>query len=199
MSAILPAGYANAAWIFSSTYGTAPFVFTIGVDFTAGVEDAVATANGLFEAWNDSFQSDLSEAVTLDKVSLTIGQGGDITASVDSDLPAETGTRTGDNDPIALALLVNKKTATPGRRGRGRMFIPGVLAGSDTGLNGDLTPSAQSKHNANVNSFRGGIEAALLGDGAQMVLLHSVEGVTPSPISNLTIAPKIGVLRKRLR
>lgn len=201
MATTIPEGFAQAAWITEGQYGTGPFVFTMGLGIASGGPDLVAIANQCHAAYKYAFQSPMSNGLTGQKVTLTVNVGGAL-GSVDSDDPPFTGQRSADDDPIALALLVNKRTALLGRRGRGRMFVPGVLAGDDTGLGGEYTTSARESFQERCDDFL----EYLIGNTPGMVdplellpcVLHS-DDTTPTPISSLVLNRKVGVLRKRLR
>lgn len=201
MSVIIPEGFANAAWIINGNYGTGPFVFTMGVGVASAGPDLTAVANQLMVGFREYFRADLSNGLTFQKVQLTVSDG-DVLGSVDSDEPPFAGTRNSGDDVIALSLLADKRTALLGRRGRGRLNIPGVLDDEDTGLGGEYTTSARESFQQKLDDFYTYCRGDQPGQTDPLALegfvLHS-DDTTPTPIQRLVLNRRVGVLRKRLR
>ena len=100
----------------------------------------------------------------------------------------------------AAAVLVHKRTALPGRQGRGRMFFPGPGEGAVDGT-GMLTVGRLADWNAAIDAF---ILAVQTNSDYDMVLLHNqaVGGPAPpapTPITDLAVSPKCGIQRRRVR
>lgn len=201
MAIDIPEGFAQAAWVVTGQYGTDPFVTTLGLGIASSEGSLTDIANQCFAAFVTAFRTKLSNGLTLQKCTITTVEGGSL-GSVDSDLAPSQGGRSSNDDVIALALLLNKRTAQLGRKGRGRMFIPGVLADDDTGLGGQYSDSARDDFQDRAADFLLNITGQAPGqvDPQELnpVLLHT-DGTTPTSISSLVVAPKVGVLRKRLR
>lgn len=200
MSVVIPPGFGLAAFTLTGPNGTQPFVTTIGLDLSAAGGDFVEAANSAFAAYAEAIMPDTSDALTLERVVLTVGQDGP-GGSVDSTLPAVQGNNAGSIAPLAMSVIGRKTTAMLGRGSRGRMFLPGSVdeAGVDEG--GYLTTAVQDGWSVNLQGF-----ASLLREATTTpstialppVLLHSTP-TTPTPIEGISCAPQVGWIRKRIR
>lgn len=200
MSVNIPPGFGQAAFVLTGSVGTPDFITTIGVDLTEVGGDYVAAANGCFHAYATAFMGTTSDSLTLEQCLLTVGQDGFGNGSVSSSLAPVSGGDSGDQVPINLAVILQKHTADLGRRGRGRMFLPGLANQSQVLEDGHLTTAAQTGFTAAAADFllylrtdadTGGYPAM------EPVLLHSTGA--PTPLLAPTISPIIGVIRKRVR
>lgn len=199
MSLVIPPGYGNAAFVFTSASGTPPFVTTLGVDISAFSGDFVDAANTAFTYWTNNMPALIDNDLTLEKVTLSIGQDGP-GGSVDSDLPPFAMTNSGTFGPVAVAVLARKVTNEIGRRGRGRMFLPGTNLESGTEVDGSLTTGYRSTVQTALNNlyddFQNGAAPLL---PLPPVLLHSSAPTDPTPITGFTVADLVGVIRGRIR
>jgi hypothetical protein len=97
-----------------------------------------------------------------------------------------------------VAVLVHKRTALGGRKGRGRLFIPWAVADSNVDEAGIIVPATVVTMQTAVTSFLNGI----ITEGMNMVLLHSPDksGVTvpPTTVSSLVVDGMIATQRRRL-
>lgn len=196
MSLVIPPGYGNAALVFTSLAGTPEFVTTIGVDLSAKTDDYVGAANQVMTAYGTAFAPATDSSLTLDRCTLAIGQDG-AGGSVDSDIPPFPMTRTGDAAPLAMSAICRKVTNTFGRRGRGRMFLPGVLRANEVTEGGTIYGERQASLSGAAEDFLETLQSAAF--SLPPVLLHSTAPADPSPITALTIQPLVGWIRGRIR
>jgi hypothetical protein len=112
------------------------------------------------------------------------------------------GTTTGEGNasatPNNCALLVKKSTATPGRPGRGRMYVPGLDANMAF-VNGVINGADRVNWQDAIEEF---VTIAQLVDGVEgLALFHDETSpvTVPSPIVGLTVATKIATQRRRMR
>lgn len=194
MSLVIPPGFGNAAFVFTSATGTAPFVTTIGVDMSAHVGDFVDAANNIKTAYSTYLGPVTDNDLTLDHVTLAIGQDGP-GGSVDSDTVGVQMGSSGTFGPVAVGVLVRKVTNELGRRGRGRMFLPGTNLESGTEVDGTLTSGYRTTMNTAMEDFHESLE----GFNLPPVLFHSAAPTDPAPITNLVCADLVGVIRGRIR
>lgn len=200
MSVTIPVGYGEASIIHTGANGTAPFVCTLGLDLDhyPGSEDQAA--NGLMQVWGSELHTKLHNTMTIERVIIAVGQAGGEQPTVSSNLPPIAGTRDTANAPINCAIIMNKNTSTLGRKGRGRMFLPGMLAEGQVGLSGGLNTATRQTYDEIFGNI---LDALTTGseDYSPMVpvLLHSDPDDDPSVINSFTTAPLCGTLRKRIR
>lgn len=198
MTLIVPPGFGLAAWIFTASSGTPPFVTTLGVDLDGAGGDFVEAANLLFDAWTASFTAQMDNDLTLDRVNLRVGQDGP-GGSVDSDrVPMAMG-RSGTSTAWANSALVRKSSNELGRRGRGRMFIPGLLNNTEVEQDGTILGTRRTTIQGLLNTFFTEVGDPTTGAGFPPVLLHSTAPADPTPITGLTLSDVIGIQRGRIR
>lgn len=199
MTLIVPPGFANASYVFTSDTGTQPFVTTIGVDISAYSGDHVSAANACFTAWSSTMQSSTDSALTLDRVSLAIGQDGP-SGSVDSDFSPSAMTRTANGVPMAGCAIARKVTSEIGRRGRGRMFLPGSLNNGEVDEGGNVSSARVTSLNTALDAFYDALVAGpVTFDPVPPYLFHSQAPTDPTPIEGLAVAQLMGWIRGRIR
>lgn len=199
MTLIIPPGFANAAFHFSSSEGTPEFVTTIGVDTSGFGGDFVNAANQAFACYATTILTTTDSSLTLQRVSLSIGSDGP-SGSVDSTVTPAPGSRSGTMAPVAMSPIVRKTTTDIGRRGRGRMFLPGVLTQTEVSEGGVVGSTRVASLQPIVNDFWDALQNGdSPGNELPPVLLHSSAPADPTPILGLTIAPLVGWIRGRIR
>lgn len=200
MTLIIPPGFGNAAFIFGGSAGTPEHVTTLGVDLSEFAGNYVDAANLLFIRYFNAFSARTTNTLILSRVNLAVGQDGS-GGSVDSDVAPANMTRSGTPEAVSMSVILRKVTNDLGRRGRGRMFLPGTLNSADTNLNGQvdntvrtaIQTAADAFYNALVNP-PGGADPA-----TPPVLLHSMAPADPTPITGFTAANLVGWVRGRIR
>lgn len=203
MSLIIPPGYGSAAFIFTGSVGTPEHVTTLGVDLSGAGGDFVGAANRLMKAYGLTLMGQTYSSLTLTRVTLSVGQDGP-GGSVDSDTDAYVGGKTGSAQAVAMAPVVRKVTGEIGRRGRGRMFPPGMLATSEVDTNGMISAGRRTSLQTAFDDFFTDLKFNDGGVGEptmQPVLLHSSgpgAGV-PSVMTGFAVAPLVGWIRGRIR
>jgi len=97
--------------------------------------------------------------------------------------------------PPQVAILVRKNTARGGRRGRGRIYWPGMtVSGYVEG--GVMTSGAQGLFQGAFETFR----TALAADGCILVVLHDVAaGGPPDVVTGLSVQATLATQRRRIR
>jgi len=196
---IIPPGFGNAAFVFSSTSGTPPIVTTLGVDISAYGGDFVQAANDLMDVWSVNLGAQVWSDLTLDRVNLAVGQDGP-GGSVDSTQAPIPMTRSGTYPPVATAAIARKVTNDIGRRGRGRMFLPSTLSESEVDPDGSIVSARITSLSSALIDFYEDLGTA---DTASFpmdpFLFHSSAPTDPTPITGLTLATLVGWVRGRIR
>lgn len=200
MSLVIPPGAALASIILTGPDGTSPFVTTIGVSTADSGGDYVGLANHVMDSYINAFDTLTSERLSIDKVSLLVGSDGG-SGSVDSTIQPFQGVRDVPMAAIAMALIARKVTGQLGRSGRGRMFIPGVLADGDVNENGQIELASRTIFQNACTGFLNNLLTEAEGISAPPVLLHAEETAValPTSIVQLQPSPLVGWIRGRIR
>jgi hypothetical protein len=203
MALIIPPGFAQIVFSLSLEGDSELMVTTLGVELDTGsganVDDI---ANDMFTAFNVNIMPMLPTTYWLEFVTAYVGQDGPGPLIVESTSARDNGGASGEAVPPNTAWLVRKRTDLAGRRGRGRMYIPGVLEGSvdRVGVVGD---TAQGNWQAALDSFYEDLTSAVGARYYPPVVLHRSEGAgvepAPTPITTLVIDSKVATQRRRLR
>ena len=166
--------------------------FRIGVGGVVLPEDQ---AEVMVTAWNGTIRTVQSNQVTLDEVYVKAGPNA---TGPDGSFPSGASGAIGGNcSPPSVAVLVRKSTATGGKRGRGRMYWPGVPEDYINSA-GELPSGSLSAWQTQATAFRQYILDSLL----PPVLLHSPGiSVVPAPldITAFTVLGVAGTQRQRMR
>jgi hypothetical protein len=199
VSLIVPPGFGQAAFIFNTDSGTGPIVTTLGVEMPEAGGDFVGVANALKTIYTNNFGTLTSNALTLERVSLYIGQEGP-SGSVDSDTAPTAMSNTGVFGPMAMSTILRKVTQNPGRRGRGRMFLPGTAPEANVEEDGSISSAQRSAIQTAADSFFDDLVGDGMGEVATPpVLLHSSAPADPSPLTGFAVADLVGWIRGRIR
>lgn len=198
VSLVIPPGYANAAFIFTGSVGTQPYITTLGVDISDWGGDHVAVANTLKLTFATAFETEMSSALTLDRVTLAVGQDGP-GGSVDSDTAPDSFSRSGQFPPTAMSCIVRKVTNELGRRGRGRMFIPGIVSENEVGEDGAINPARMFAIGTVLQGWYNTLTYEATEQSLQPVLFHASAPTMPTPITAFGVSPLVGWVRGRIR
>lgn len=192
----IPPGFAQVTMIHSHPAAEGEVDVVYGIEISGGASELMLEQ--ILDAWSADIMPRLSQSVVLEAGRMYVGQdGGD---ALVFEANAEPPTPGGDASTwlaINTAYLIKKNTGLGGRRNRGRMYLPGVPAGT---LNdsGNLNPTAMTNLNNAVNNFLVSLKAVT--GVEEMVILHAAPSVlAPTVVSSLTPAPKIATQRRRLR
>lgn len=203
MSLIIPPGYGSAAFIFSGSVGTPEHVTTLGLNLSEAGGDFVTAANRAMNAYGLYIMGQTYSSLTLTRVTLSVGQDGP-GGSVDSDTESFTGGKTGTSQAVAMAPVVRKVTGEIGRRGRGRMFPPGMLATSEVDSNGMISAGRRTSLQTAFDDFYNDLKfggGGGTGPTMEPVLLHSSgpgAGI-PTPMTGFAVSSLVGWIRGRIR
>ncbi len=191
---LIPLGFAQCNVIFGGTavpHGAeATFGISNGDDLSPEDIGALVLTHWATSDIMDSFSS----LVTVTSVLVKLGPNEDGASAlvVGSGIPGVGGAAL----PPNVSVLVRKGTGHGGRKGQGRMFLPGFPEGlvSEGGV---VNGTQLTTLNGDLNEFMGLMD----GDNIPLVLLHGVEDSPPAPypVTSLVAQPLVATQRRRLR
>lgn len=188
---IIPTGYGHISHFFGGDASPRGAAVTYGVQ-AGGGSTVSEVAQFCHEAMAASFLPLLGPSTSLDETRCKFGPNdtGAFATYANVVLGGNTGAQVSPN----VALLVEKQTGLGGRRGRGRMYIPGIIEAAVT-EGGDLTGDAPTDFQNAADELL----TLLLGSLIEMVVLHSVVSVVPTAVTALTVDQRVATQRRRLR
>jgi hypothetical protein len=205
MELYLPEGFAQCSLSFTGAALPTGAAITFGVALPGATLTPQQVGASISAAWTTNIKSTITPDVTLASVHVKFGpmEDGpfaDVAAGV-------VGTGTGANDAPPVALLVRKNTNIGGKRGHGRMYVPG-LASTVASINGSVTGTDLTNRQTAWSAFRTDLEN---GD-TPMVVCHNFgtyinakgEEVTvpprePSLVTSLSVQNVVATQRRRQR
>jgi hypothetical protein len=186
---------------------TEPMYVTYGiVTTTSGVDDPLFIAIELHDAYGDTMLLNSTNDYSLQATEVRLQNDAPPAPPV-LGVFASARAATGSSGPLPQnsAYLFHKRTPQPGRRGRGRMYVPGIPEAEVSSV-GALSPGALGAAQQRATDFLlrfNPSSGALV--NVQMVVLNSYQqsfiGPKPLPavVNSLTIDPIIATQRRRLR
>lgn len=188
---IIPDGYAQANLRFTGVAVPTGAEITIGLG-SVGASSPIALGEIVFDAFNDANVMDsFSTNITASSVYVKFGPNED---GASGEFVGESNSGVGGAAaPPNVSVLVTKVTASGGRKGRGRFFVPGFPEGLiDAG--GVVNPTQLTTMQGDFDAFLDNINTA----GFPVVLLHG-DSTTPTTVTDLIVAPLVATQRRRLR
>lgn len=189
-------GYADVSVGYTQTGLIRPAYLTFGVDPTdtnpalvgASILTAVTAAGSL--------NSVMDATATLTRIRVSLGTDGG------EDLVSDTSHTTAGGSimstlPPNCAVLVHKRTARGGRRGRGRLFIPWCVNETDVDEAGIILAAKVTSLQTAMAAFL----TALSTNTVPMVVLHNAGLTAPGPpdlVTSMTVDRLISTQRRRL-
>lgn len=161
---------------------------------------------GLDDTWDEltfgSFSSNLSTSYKqvlhtgghYDGLTALVGQDGGDPVVFETTEGAGNGTRTGDLAPPQVQALVKKSSATFGRKGRGRTFVPDMLE-SQINDDGSLTSGGLTVVGTFATQVLEAFNDVIL-PSTGMYILHS-SSTPPSLVTSYSAENKVATLRPR--
>lgn len=191
-----PPGFGDISVEMTYTAFPRSSFITFGVDPTDTDPIIVGTKVAESMALVGSVLDLIDNAVTVAAIHVALGTDGgeDLHAVVPR---TDSGRSAAVNSPNNCAVLVHKRTARGGRRGRGRLYLPWSVQEAAVDENGVILSS-------NVTTMQGKCNTWLTDMGTRgvpMVVLHS-EGLTaegpPNSVTSLVVDGIVGTQRRRL-
>lgn len=190
---VIPDGYGqvNLRFVWPTTQLKAEVVFGISLtDESMSISDA---ANAVETAYLDAPMTDAqSHFIGLETILVKFGPND---TGPSFELPASHGGgNSGQGVTPNTCLLVKKTTSVGGRRGRGRIYWPGIEEGVIDAY-GNIDPTALDTYQDLFTTFK----EALSSSDVPMVVLHAETGFTPHLVDSLICQNVAATQRRRLR
>lgn len=196
MADIIPPGFAQVTVPLAHQDLTRAAAVVFGIEVPGGGVDPDLLAADVQSSFVTSIGQGVDSQVLIGPVTVLIGQdGGEGIAG--SSPSGQQGAANLTAPPPNVAVLLRKRTARGGRRGRGRMYLPWWCQETDIDEAGRLTGAAISSRNTAANLFLN----TLSGADTPMVILHSQGRTTPGQpnlVTTLTCDPVVATQRRRL-
>lgn len=181
---------------------------TFGVDMTLWTGSNVQAANRAFDDFADNILPNLDSQITLTSLTLYIGNGTDTSGAVESTRTARPGLVSMASQSMNNAVLVRKGTASLGRRGKGRMFLPGAAPDNQVSEGGIVDGTIINDINATLATWITDSNAEDAGGFGRLPLAVNGLSAGGAPgvgepyfwrIETLVAQAKIGTQRRRIR
>lgn len=203
MALIIPQGFGQAVYEFSLTDDAEPIVVTCGHDLDAAGSNYADAADQLFDAFAAMLMGRVADDYRLEVVTLYVGQDGGPPAIYESTRASVAGGISAAPLPQNCSWLIRKRTSAAGRRGRGRMYLPGVAEGVVDPV-GQIDSGEVATTQTWADNWLDELLVPTLGGPAlPPVVLHRSEGIgvepPPTPITALQVDDRIATQRRRLR
>lgn len=189
-------GFADCSLRFNLAGYNRPAYVTFGVNPTA--TDPAVIASDLVNAWTatGSMNSKLDNNVTMTEAMVRLGTDGSEDL-VGSAINTTVGGLSASSPPPNVAVLVYKRTARGGRRGRGRMYFPWFTSTGDLTDDGTIGPTKVTALAVSIGVWK----TELSTRGCPLVLLHSPGKTSmgaPDPVTSLVVSNVVATQRRRL-
>lgn len=188
---IIPTGFAQVNFKGSGTGYARGWQVAVGVELIGGFPP-LTVATTMWNIWDDNIQPVISDQCALESVLCKFGPNS--TGVAAEYFATSTGSLTSQSESPQAAVLVKKTTSHGGRKGAGRMFMPGVTEAQTDGA-GLLTTAAMTAWQAALN----GLLADMLTADMPMTLLHAADPPSPYAVNNLQVQGLFASQRRRLR
>ena len=204
MPLIIPPGYGQAVYTMQLTGDSEPMVVTCGHGLAFWGGDFQSAVNRLQQDFVANIGPIMPSSYLLDFTTLYAGDDSGTPTVWESEAAGTPGGASSSNTlPQNCALLVSKRTGLAGRRGRGRLYLPGQPEagwnelGDVQGTWGTNTQDAFDAWMADLTSTGPGFEPN------PPYILHRSEGAgtepAPTEITAMICSSKLATQRKRLR
>lgn len=187
----IPLGYQNVR--FFAQFAGHQAETALGMQVGLPPEEAAPL---MYDAWVEyGIALGWPDSVLFSGLQIQVGTGVNTPPLPFDHTGAETGSGSGALVPPNTSFLYTKRTTTPGRTGRGRMFVPFVresLVQSDGNLEAGVVTTLDDE----MAGLLGAINIAT--EDGDLVIFHKLSS-DPSEITSLQANTKVATQRRRLR
>lgn len=190
----IPEGYLQINWIFGGASAPTGAQVTLGALNPAPAAPPDTQAEFFWDVWRDEILP--LQVDTLDLIGCLVKQGPNDDGPSGTFAGVESGGIGNTGTSPAVALLVQKRTAVGGRKGRGRMYVPGL---DEVAVNAQGSIPEVNRATWEV-AFQA-LHDRLTAVNQDPVLLHAAPGVfqPPHPITSFSVSATVATQRHRQR
>lgn len=190
----IPAGYCNVQFVMLDSTNNHEYLTAIGAQLEAADGDEVVEdfSNAFWTRFGPYIPNECSELLTR----LTLGTSVPSAPLIFEFSGEHVGSSSGASLPPNTCYLIQKRTASGGRKNRGRMFLPKPSAAA-IGENGAISSSQLLALAGAAGNFLTDCEA--ITGVTNCYVLHSSSVDTPTQITSLVPDANIATQRRRLR
>jgi hypothetical protein len=194
---VIPLGFAQCIVPLNHLGYSRTAVITFGIRNETGAELDAAEADDVFAAVNGGLLAGMDGEVEKGPITLYVGTATGENLVVTGSVTDNAATNIATPSP-QVAVLVQKRTARGGGRGRGRMYVPWMLNDGTIDDLGRIDAGTVTLRQADADATL----ASLVTNQTPMVVLHSSGGVTtpgvPDTVTALTIDSVVSTQKRRL-
>lgn len=187
---VIPSGFGQATLVWSGSAVPLGAVSTHGFEHSGG-GDPSTVAGVIASVWDTTWMANVSSAINLDRVEVKFGP--DATGPSGDATSGTAGGGTGLAVTPQVAWLVRKNTGLGGRKGRGRMYLPGLEEGN-VNSGGNIDATVLSNAQTDLDTILSGLATLNL----PMHLLHG-DATPPTEVTSLVAQAQVGTQRRRNR
>lgn len=210
MTVYVPVNHGTVIHSISLLGDPEPMAVTFGI-FAVTASDPLidvavpALTAELHDAFGDIVMPFLSTEATLTQTEVAFVNPSSNIPVLGVDSTPRVGGTSGAMLPQNSALLVHKRSAAPGRIGRGRLYLPSCLREAQVDNKGIIAALEVSGLQTPISSWltRVANNTAPAGVDKDMVILHTVTpanpALTPTVVTSLVVDSLIATQRRRLR
>lgn len=195
---LIPAGFGLAKYVVRLVDDPDDMIFTMGHEVTLPVSFQAAADQLLENVRTAMPAANWGTNYSVTKVELVVGTNAGGTgpyATFTSTGAPINGTSAGDRPLANTACLVTKQTAAPGRRGRGRIYMPGFIPSANISRAGVIDPAVLTVRQGLLEDW---FDKCVVED-VPMVLFHATAPATPTSVTGLRLETLMATQRRRLR
>jgi len=184
----------NITLVISRAGDLQPFTTSIGALGNSSFD--LADTDTFLQAMGTAALPNLSTAETLVQEVLQYNDGAGIIEYVHNDGRLGTGATAAALVPQNSAILIQKRTALPGKHGRGRMYWPSMGEADVDGV-GAISPGAKARIATMLTAWTNAVNTATSFDA--FAVLHTTSTPAATKITSLTVDSTLATQRRRLR
>jgi len=185
----------NITFVITRAGDLQPFTTSIGAFAGAATFDQADT-DTFATALKNAVLPNLSSGETLVSINFQYNDGPGVLEYVSNQNAVGTGAAISALQPQNVSFLIQKRTALPGKHGRGRMYWPSV-AETDVDAVGAVSPGAKTRLQTMLTAWLNAISTATTFDS--YAVLHETSTPVSTKITSLSVDPVVATQRRRLR